>query len=228
MKLTIILVLALFAFTSGAFGQDVVQVIKAEVMSAFVWGEDSPTGAASSTVQDPLTGNAIHRLSYGGIEVSSRMGFERVSPDEVGTFLNYSTTIVNSTDSTLSVRYGGISVDGHAASPLWLVPPGKKLTKKERQGKTDMVELGKIHCFTSGFLSGDSFFSANASSQVFSIAPRSALRISSVVRDPRSSHSLLCSTEGCYPTGTMRYYISVNDKDYVFVWPGRSAVYCGT
>lgn len=221
-------VLALFAFVSGAFGQDAVPVIKAEVMSAFVWGEDSPSGAASSIVQDPLTGDPIHRLSYAGIEVSSRMGFERVSADETGTFLNYSTTIVNSTDSTVSVRYGGISVDGHAASPLWLVFPGKKITKKERQGKAEVVELEKIHCFTSGFLSGDTFFSANASSQVLTIAPRTAMKVSSVIRDPRSSHSLLCSIEGCYPTGTMRYYISVNDKDYVFVWPGRSAVYCGT
>src|SRR6516164_7816640 len=44
--------LPIFAFTSCAFGQE----IKAEVMSAFVWGEDSPSGAISSTIRDPLTG----------------------------------------------------------------------------------------------------------------------------------------------------------------------------
>jgi hypothetical protein len=228
MKQACIFVLAVFAFTPGLFGQDGVPMIKVNVMSAFVWGEDSTSGAVSSTIQDPLTGNAIHTLSYAGVEVSSRIGFERVSTTEVGTFLNYTTTIVNSTDSTLSVRYGGISVDGHPTSPLWVVPVGKKLNKKERKSKPDVVELGKIHCFTSGFLSSDNFFSANASSQVLTVAPRTALTVSSVIRDPRSYHSVRCSVEGCYPTGTIRYYVRIDNKDFVFVWPGRSAVYCGT
>ena len=227
MKQACISVLAVFALTPGVFGQDGVPLIKVNVMSAFVWGEDSTSGAVSSTIQDPLTGNAIHTLSYAGVEVSSRIGFERVSTTEVGTFLNYTTTIVNSTDSTLSVRYGGISVDGHPTSPLWVVPAGKKLNKRERKGKPDVVELGKIHCFTSGFLSSDNFFSANASSQVLTVVPRTALTVSSVIRDPRSYHSVRCSVEGCYPTGTIRYYVRVDNKDFVFVWPGRSAVYCG-
>jgi hypothetical protein len=228
MKQACIFVVAVFALTPGVFGQDGIPMIKATVMSAFVWGEDSTSGAVSSTIQDPLTGNAIHTLSYAGIEVSSRIGFERVSPAEVGTFLNYTTTIINSTDSTLSVRYGAISVDGHAASPLWVVPAGKKLNKKERKSKPDVVELGKIHCFTSGFLSSDNFFSANASPQVLTVAPRTALTVSSVIRDPRSYHSVRCSVEGCYPTGTIRYYLRVDTTDYVFVWAGRSAIYCGT
>ena len=228
MKQAFIFMLAVFAFTPGVFGQDDGPMIKATVMSAFVWGEDSTSGAVSSTIQDPLTGNALHTLSYAGIEVSSQIGFERVSIAEVGTFLNYTTTIVNSTDSTLSVRYGGVSVDGHAASPLWVVPADEKLNKKERKSKPDAVDLGKIHCFTSGFLSSDNVFSANASSQVLTVAPRTALKVSSVIRDPRNYHSVLCSVEGCYPTGTIRYYLRVDSKDYVFVWPGRSAVYCGT
>ena len=228
MKLACIFVLAIFAFTPGVFGQDGVSMIKAEVVSAFVWGEDSPSGAVSSTIQDPLTGNAIHILSYAGIEVSSRIGFERVSPEQVGTFLNYTTTIVNGTGATLSVRYGRISVDGHVASPLWVVPAGEKLSKKERKSKPDAVELGKIHCLTSGFLPSDNLFSANASSRVLAVVPRAALTVSSVIRDPRSYHAVLCSVEGCFPTGTIRYYLRVDTKDYVFVWPGRSAVYCGT
>jgi hypothetical protein len=227
MNQTCVFALAVFALTPSVFGQDGVPIIKAEVMSAFVWGEDSPSGAVSSTIQDPLTGNAIHTLSYAGIEVSSRIGFERVGTDEVGIFLSYTTTIVNSTDATLSVRYGGITVDGHVASPLWVVPTGKKLNKKELKSKPDAVELGKIHCLTSGFLSGDNFFSANPSSQVLTVVPRTALTVSSIVLDPRRYHSLLCSVEGCYLTGTIRYYLTVNTKDYVFVWPGRSAVYCG-
>jgi hypothetical protein len=228
MKQVCIFVLAVFAFTPGVLGQDGVPVIKAEVMSAFVWGEDSASGAVSSTIQDPLTGNAIHTLRYAGVEVSSRIGFERVSPNEVGTFLNYTTTIVNSTEATLSVRYGGISVDGHAASPLWVVPAGKKLSKKERKSKPDAVELGKIHCLTSGFLPSDNLFSANASSRVLTVVPRTALTVSSVIRDPRNYHSVLCTVEDCFLTGKIRYYLTVNTKDYVFVWPGRSAVYCGT
>lgn len=227
MKRTCIFALAVFSLTPCLFAQDGASIIKSEVMSAFVWGEDSPSGAVSSTIEDPLTGNAIHTLSYGGIEVSSRMGFERVGVGEVGIFLNYTATIVNGTDSALSVRYGGISVDGRAASPFWIVPLHKKLSKKERKSQPDAVELEKIHCITSGFLSSGNFFSANASSQVFTVAPRSALTVSSVIRDPRNYHSVRCSVGGCYPTGTMRYYLNVRNQDYVFVWPGRSAVYCG-
>jgi hypothetical protein len=227
MKRACLFVLAVFVSPAWVFAQDGAPAIKSEVMSAFVWGEDSPSGAISSTIQDPLTGNTLHALSHNGIEVSSQMGFERVDADELGTFLNYTATIINSTDSTLTVRYGGISVDGRAASPFWIVPLHKKLSKKERKSKPDAVELEKIHCFTSGFLSSDNFFSANASSQVFTVAPRSALTVSSVIRDPRNYHSVRCSAEGCYPTGTMRYYLNVRNQDYVFVWPGRSAVYCG-
>src|SRR5580700_6376174 len=124
MKQPCIFVLAFLACTLRVFAQDSVPTIKSETMSAFVWGEDSSSGAVSSTIQDPLTGNAIHTLSYAGIDVISRIGFEHVGPNEVGTFLNYTTTVVNSTDSTILVRYGGMTVDGHAASPLWTVPPG--------------------------------------------------------------------------------------------------------
>ncbi len=227
MKRACIFVLVVFAFTPDVFGQDDGPVIRSETMSAFVWGQDSPSGAISSTIQDPLSGNAIHAMSYDGIKVSSRMGYERVGTNEVGIFLNYTATIVNGTDSTLSVRYGGISIDGHAASPAWVVPADKKLSKKERKSKPDAVELAKIQCFTSGFLSGESFFSADASSQVLTVGPRSGLTVSSVIRDPRTYHSVRCSVEGCYPTGTIRYYLNVKNKDYVFIWPGRSAVYCG-
>ena len=227
MKQACLFVLAVLTFTPGVFGQGDGPLIKSEVMSAFVWGQDSTSGAVSSTVQDPLTGNAIHTLSYSGVEVSSRIGFERVETDFRGTLLNYSTTIVNNTDATLSVRYGGISVDGHVASPLWVVPAGTKLSKKELKSKPGAVELGKIHCLESGFISSDNFFSASTSSRVLSVAARTALTVSSIVRDPRLYHSILCSVEGCYPTGTIRYYLTVNTKDYVFVWPGRSAIYCG-
>lgn len=219
------LTLAVLVFTLGAFGQNDGATFKTEVRSAFVWGEDSPEGAVSSTVQDPLTGNVIPRLSYSGIEVSSRMGFERAGLGQNGSFLNYTTTIVNNTDSTIPVRYGGISVDGHPASPLTVLTD-KHVNKKKARAKSDAVELSEMNCFTSGFLSSENFFSANTSSQTLSVLPGTALTVSSVIRDPRS-YSLRCSIEGCYPTGTIRYYVKVNGLDYVFLLPGRSATYCG-
>ena len=217
-----IFLLAAFSFTSCVFGQE----IKAEVVSAFVWGEDSPFGAISSTIRDPLTGYAIHKLRYGAIEVISRIGFEGVSADEVGTYLNYTTTIVNGSDSALSVQYGGMSIDGRAVSLPWVVLPDKKLNKRERKNKTNVVEPDKMQCFTSGFLSHDHLFSADGSSQTLHVDPKTALTVSSVVRDPRS-YPLRCSLEGCHPLGTIRYYVTVNSQDYVFVWPARSAIYCG-
>lgn len=42
MKQTRIFVLAAFAFTAGVFGQDGVPMIKATVMSAFVWERTQP------------------------------------------------------------------------------------------------------------------------------------------------------------------------------------------
>lgn len=214
--------LAVSVFTSSVFGQE----IRAEVASAFVWGEDSPFGAISSIIRDPLTGDAIHRLRYGQIEVSSRIGFESVNPDEVGTYLNYTTTIVNGSDSTLSIRYGGLRIDGRAVSLPWVILPGKKLNKRERKNNPNVVEPDKMQCFTSGFLSHDHLFSADGSSQTLDVYPNTALTVSSVVRDPRS-YPLRCSIEGCHPVGTIRYYLTVNSQDYVFVWPGRSAIYCG-
>lgn len=214
--------LTVLAFTSCAFGQE----IKAEVVSAFVWGKDSPLGAISSTIRDPLTGHPVHKLSYGPIEVSSRIGFERAIANEVGTYINYTATIVNGSDSTLFVRYGGISIDGRAVSVPWIILPGKKLNKRERKIKTNVVEPGKMECFTTGFLSYDHLFSADVTSQTLSVSPKTAFTVSSVVRDPRS-YPLRCSVDGCHPVGTIRYYLTVNSQDYVFVWPGQSAIYCG-
>jgi hypothetical protein len=218
------LALTVLVSSLAMFGQDDLPTFKTSARSAFVWGEDSPEGAVSSTVHDPLTGNVIAKLSHGGIAVSSRMGFEWVGLGQAGAFLNYSTTIVNDTDSTLSVRYGGVSVDGHPASPLSVVPSDKHLNKKEGHRRSQVAEIGKMNCFTSGFLPSDNFFSANTLSQVFSVLPGSALTVATVIRD---LYSVRCSLEGCYPTGTMRYYVRVNNLDYVFVQPGRSATYCG-
>lgn len=220
-------ILALGFFAGATLsGQDSSPVIKAEVVSTFLWGEDARSGAVSSLIHDPLTGYSIRKLSHRGIEVSARMAYERVNPNEMGIFLIHTATIVNTTDATTFVRYGGVSVDGRAVLPPLVVPPGKKLSRKELKGRP--VELGKMNCFTAGYFPAENMlFSASNASRVLTVAPGAALTVSSVFRDPRRYQPLRCSTDGCFPTGTTRYYITVNGQDYVFVWPGRSVVNCG-
>jgi hypothetical protein len=227
MQKACLFLLAVFMWTPIVLSQDGEPIIKADVVSAFIWGGDSPSGAVSSTIRDPLTGNTIHKLSHAGIEVSSRMGFEGVGDGEAGIFVTSTTTIVNSTNSMVSVRYGGISADGHAASLLWVIPRLQKVNKRKRKSKSGEVELGKIQCFTSGFLPSDNFFLADDASQILTVAPGTALPVSSVIRDPLGYLSVRCSVAGCHPTGTIRYYVTVASKDYVFEWPGQSVIYCG-
>ena len=211
------------AFPLLTFAQNDLPTFTAEAASALVWGEDHRSGAVSSSIQDPVTGNAIHKLSYAGIEVSSRTGYERIGLGEVGELLNFTTTIVNNTESELSVRQGGASVDGHVALPLSVVSTNKGLSKRERK---QVWELARMHCFSSGFLPNENFFSADTSSKVFTVNPKTALTVSFVTKDPRN-YSMRCSVEGCFPTGTIRFSVTVNTTDFVFVWPGRAAVYCG-
>jgi hypothetical protein len=202
--------------------QDDIPMFKTATRSSLVWDEAVPSDDAISTIRDPLTGNEIHKLSYGGIEVSSRLGYERVSPNTAGKLLNYITTIANNTDADVSVRYGGASVDGHIASPLLVAPTTNGLSKNERK---DLWDLGKMHCFRTNFASSDQFFSGTQSGQTFTVHPKSAATVSFVTLDPRN-YSALCSTDGCHLKGTVRYYITVDRRDFVFVWQGRSIVDC--
>jgi hypothetical protein len=210
-------------FGISAFPQDSVPTFKANTSSALVWDSNSPDNASSSLIWDPLTGREIHKLSSGGVEVSSIVGYERVSLSRAGPLLNYTTTIANNTASDISVQYGGVSIDGHAALPLWIALTNKRSNKHDRK---EIWELSKMYCFKTGFASSENFFSGDAPSRTFTVLPKSAVTISSVTQDPRHS-PLRCSLEGCRFTGTIRYYINVKRKDYVFVWPGRSVVYCG-
>jgi hypothetical protein len=214
---------AFLALTSLTFAQNDPATFKTEVASAFVWGEDDHSGARSSSIRDPVTGNAIHKLDHGGIEVSSRAGFESIGLGQAGEFLNFTTTIINNTDSELSVRQGRASADGHVALPLSVVITKKGLHKKDR---TEVWDLARLHCSSSGFLPNGDFFSPHTSSKAFSVAPRKALTVSFVARDPRH-YAVLCSPEGCYPKGTMRFSVTVNTTDFVFIWPGRTMVDCG-
>lgn len=217
------IMLCLLSFSRIAFAQSEPSTIKVEVASAYVWGEDVSDGAVSSTILDPVTGNAIHKLSHAGLEVSVQAGFEPVGSGMAGSLLNFTATVVNNTRSKVVVSRAGASVDGHKALALSIVPGMKGIKKRDRR---PVWELGKMYCSLNGFLAGKNFFSMDNRSESFLIAPDSSLTASFVAKDPRS-YSLRCSVVGCYPTGTMRFYVTVNARDYVFVWPGRSMVYCG-
>jgi hypothetical protein len=223
MKRNQLIVLAFLVCRLSTFAQDDTPTFRAEAKSALVWDESLPKTATSSTVWDPLTGNEIHKLSSAGIEVSSRIGYERVSSGETGKLLHYTTTIANNTDSDVSVEYGGASADGHVAMPLWVALTHKGLKKRDQK---DVWELSKMHCFKTGFAARHNFFSVHDPSGTFTVHAQTAMTISSVAKDPRN-YSVRCSLGGCLVTGTLRYYITVNHKDYVFVWPGHSVAYCG-
>jgi hypothetical protein len=215
--------LAVIALTPLSDAQSDIPVLRTETASAFVWGEDSNPGAVSSSIRDPLTGNAIHKLRHGGVEISSQAGFEKIRSGQAGELLNFTATIANNTDSALWVRQGGASVDGHIVLPLAVVPSVKGLSKKER---TQVWELASMNCFSSGFLPNEVFLSPNISPKRGTVAPKSALTVSFVVKDPRS-YSVLCSMGGCYPKGTIRFSVTVNSTDFIFIWPGPAMVSCG-
>jgi hypothetical protein len=197
--------------------------VRVEVVSALVWGEDFRSGAVSSSIVDPLNGNTIHKLSHAGVEVSSQMGFERIGAGRVGELLNFTSTIVNTTGTEVVVHDAGASVDGLTTQAISVVPTLKGFNKRERE---HVWVLGTMHCFLDGFLSHDNFFSPNIPSTVFRVAPNTSLRVSFITKDPRN-YPIRCSMEGCLPTGTMRFYVTVNTQNYIFPWPGQSAVYCG-
>jgi hypothetical protein len=93
MRRTLAVTLVVLAFTLLTFAQNDLPIFRADAVSAFVWGEDNPSGAVSSSIRDPVTGNAIHKLSHPGIGVSSRGGFESVGMGAAGELLSFTTTI---------------------------------------------------------------------------------------------------------------------------------------
>jgi hypothetical protein len=223
MQRTLAVTLTVLVLTFITFAQSDLPTFKAEAASAFVWGEDTPSGAVSSSIRDPITGNAILKLSHTGIDVSSSVGFEKIGGGEPGELLIFTMTVVNNTESGLSVQHGVASIDGHLTSPVSVVLTKKGLNKKERK---EAWELSRLHCFSSGFFPSENFFSSNRPSSVFTVTPNTAWTVSFVTIDPRS-YSILCSVEGCYPKGVLRFSVTVNTTDFVFTWPGRSVVYCG-
>lgn len=221
--------LACFAlmFNCRASPQEDVPKFAVEVRNTFIWGEDVPAGAISSSVKEPLTGAEILTLKHGGIAVTSRMGFEKLHPEDVTEFIVYSSTIINNTNSELTVEAGGIAVDGHLASPL-SVNSGIKRAKQSRDSKNkDSVDIRNLHCFESGTLSSENFFSPRQrTSSSMLVEAKGSFTVSGVIRDPRS-YPLLCTVDGCFPKGTIRYSIRVGSHEYIFSWNGHSLLNCG-
>jgi hypothetical protein len=185
-----------------------------------VWGNDAVSGAISSRVKDPLTGNEMLRLRYAGVEVTSRMGFEKPHREQPWEFIAYTTTIANSTTKRVSVRFGGITVDGSIVPPLPISNPA------HRRKNEESVDIARLYCFSSGFLSHEKFFTVNEPSADLIVEPQSSLNVSTVVKDPRH-YPILCSVDGCLPKGIIRHSVQVGSHDYIFVWPGRSVIDCG-
>lgn len=216
----VVTVWALFLLCS--FAQEDAPTFKTQARSAFVWGEDGPSGAISSRLIDPLTGNEILKLRHAGIEISSRMGFEKLNREQSWEFIAYTSTIVNNTQERVSVKYGEITVDGRIVSPLSI----SDRHYRHRQNKKESVKIATLYCFSSGFLSQENFLTVDDQLSGLTVEPRSSLTVSSIFRDPRH-YSILCSVDGCLPKGVIRYSIHVGAHDYIFVWPGRSLVECG-
>ncbi len=225
MKQIILAAIASVVFLGYSLAQTDETTFKVDVRSAFVWGDDRPTGAKSWSIKDPLTGNEILKLSHDGVEVSSRTGFEKIHPEEAVELIAFTTTIVNNTQTKLPVEADGITVDGRRVS-LLPVSSSRKGQKEQLKDRTNIIESSNLYCFTSGFLSSENFLSRSDPLPLFVVDPGRSLTVSGVIQDPRH-YSLLCTVDGCFPKGIVRYAIRVGGHEYVFIWPGRSIANCG-
>jgi len=212
-------------FSAPALCQVDLPTFKAEVRSTFIWGEDAPAGATSSAMKDPLTGNEILKLKHNGVEVSSRMGFEKLRPEDVAEFIAYSTTIINNTETELAVERGGITVDGYLVTPLSVDANIKGVKKKPSKEGMDALRMRDLHCFKSGTLPGEKSLLVELPSSAVIVEPRSSRTVSGVIKDPRH-YPILCSVDGCFPKGTIRYSIRAGGHEYIFTWQGRSVANC--
>jgi hypothetical protein len=201
--------------------QDGVTVFKTQATSAFVWGQNNISGVVSTSIEDPLTGNAIRSINHGGITVNSRAGFQRFKLGRAGELLEFTTTIVNRTASVLFVRQGRAIVDGRNLFPLPVVA-SEGDTREERDQAREQATMS---CFPNDSPPDEIVLSSKTSSKMFTLSPGKALTVSLITKDPRF-YSLLCSVEGCYPKGAIRFYVTVNSMDFVFIWPGREMSHC--
>jgi hypothetical protein len=99
----------------------------------------------------------------------------------------------------------------------------KGVSKKERD---QVRELASMNCFTNGFLPSGAFLPQSVTSKPLAVNPKAALTVSFVTKDPRY-YPILCSVEGCYPKGTIRFFVTVNATDFIFIYLGRAMIDCG-
>ena len=222
MKLTAVLA-SVFGLTAATLSQNIAPVFKVDARSALIWDHCTGETSECSIVRDPATGAELHRLTHGGIEITSRVGYESVHANSTAKLLIYTTIVTNNTDADVYAEYGGASVDSRSAPPLWLVQSEKEVPKRRQH---EAWEVGKMQCFTAHFGSSENIFSSHEPARRFMIRPGTAITISSVTQDP-DSVPVLCSLDGCHIKGTIRYCIEVNETDYIFVWPGSQVAYCG-
>lgn len=222
--MTLVTLFLTLTLALSAFAQSEGTTFRSEVRNTFIWGEDAPDGAESSSIKDPLTGSEILTLKHAGVEVTSRMGFQKLDA-QVGELLAYTSTIVNETSAALAVQNGGVAIDGRIVPQLTVVTSHDHL-KRQLQKRIDAIETSRLSCFSRGFLASDNFFPHLEGMLPLIVQPHTSLTVSSVIRDLRH-YSLLCSVDGCFPKGTIRYSIRVGSHEYIFKWPGSSLANCG-
>lgn len=215
----------LFILATYCFAQDSLPIFKAEVKSAFVWGEDVSAGAVSSLVKDALTGSEILQLTHAGIAVSSRIGFER-RQGQIGEFIAFTTTITNTSNQNQAVKYGETTIDGRIVTPLSVVSGITRPRGKRAHVGVNSVDIAALYCFSSGFLTAENFFPLPQQTGTLTVPAQSSVAVSTVIKDPRY-YSLLCSEKGCSPKGTLAYSIQVGAHDFIFRRPGRMLADCG-
>ncbi len=200
-----------------SFAQSETTTLRSITLSAVVWDENLPT-PASSEIIDPVTGASVRSLTHDGIEVHSQAAFRLFRSGRAGELLTFLVTVVNNTDSDAVLTQAGLVIDGSLS--LELLPE----TSGTRSDDRPKVE-GSL-CMEPNVLSGDTPLRPLTRMKPSNIAPRMASTFRFVAKDPRN-YSLLCSPEGCYPKGVMRFYATLNSTDYVFVWKGQALVNCG-
>lgn len=225
MRQFVILWLVALLLPSPNFPQESTPTFRAEAESAFVWGQDAPHGAVSSIAQDPLTGRILHKLSYNGVEVSSRLGYEAqwmsdskylAHPYDVVISV---TTVINNAAAPVSAAYGGASADGHEVILI-----GDKSSKQR-------VRLGRkpwhsLLCVQSGTVPSDNVILSSDSN-----GPQNSVSLATARWNVQQNSSITVSalTAIQQPNRTVeyRYFVRVNNKDFVFPWRMDEAQLCG-
>ena len=95
-----------------------------------------------------------------------------------------------------------------------------------RKASNQAREIASLNCLTGGFPSSELLSYPKAPSEALVVGLGKTVTASFVTKDPRN-YSILCSVEGCYPKGAIRFFVTVNSTDFVFVWAGRDIAYCG-